>query len=157
MSKMLPKMLVSAMLTRIVLDTNVFVSACLSGGAANHVVRACLQGRVLPLMGSALLAEYEDVLGREALMSGSVLSAAERSDLLDAFLGMSEWTRVYFGWRPNLPDEADNHLVELAVAGSAQYVVTRNLRDVARGELRFPGLKVVDATTFLEELGPWLP
>jgi predicted nucleic acid-binding protein len=101
---------------------------------------------------------------RKRGLPGSVLTAAERSDLLDAFLGMSEWTRVYFGWRPNLPDDADNHLVELAVAGAARYVVTRHLRHLrhlcdvmARGEPRFPGLKVVDATTFLEELGPWLP
>jgi hypothetical protein len=64
---------------------------------------------------------------------------------------------VAAGWWATINLLADNHLVELAVAGSARYVVTRNLRDVARGELRFPGLKVVDATTFLEELGPWLP
>jgi predicted nucleic acid-binding protein len=43
---------------------------------------------------------------------------------------------VYFGWRPNLPDEADNHLVELAVAGRASFVVTRNLRDLTRAELK---------------------
>jgi len=39
--------------------------------------------------------------------------------------------RIYFLWRPNLRDEADNHLVELAVAGGAQAVVTRNKRDFA--------------------------
>ena len=145
------------MVFRVVIDTNVFVSACLSGGAANQAVRACVDGRCLPLMGSALLAEYEELLGRDALMALSPLSAKQRADLLDIYLSACEWTRVYFGWRPNLPDEADNHLVELAVAGAAQYVITRNLRDVARGELRFPGLKVVDPGTFLKELGIWQP
>jgi predicted nucleic acid-binding protein len=36
---------------------------------------------------------------------------------------------VYHAWRPNLPDEADNHLLELAVAAQADAIVTRNLRD----------------------------
>jgi hypothetical protein len=37
---------------------------------------------------------------------------------------------VYFLWRPNLPDEADNHLIELALAGAAQTIVTHNLNDL---------------------------
>jgi hypothetical protein len=35
-----------------------------------------------------------------------------------------------FLWRPNLPDEADNHVIELAVAGGASAVVTNNVRDL---------------------------
>lgn len=45
------------------------------------------------------------------------LSPVERDELLDIFLANGTWTRIYFVWRPNLPDEADNHLVELAAAG----------------------------------------
>ena len=44
---------------------------------------------------------------------------------------------------PNLPDEADNHLIELAVAGRAQAIITRNVRDLARGELRFPAIQIL--------------
>ena len=75
------------------------------------------------------------MLGQDPLFAGCRLSAHERSDLLDIFLATCEWTRLYFGWRPNLPDEADNHLVELAVAGRAEFVVTRTLRDLTRVEL----------------------
>jgi predicted nucleic acid-binding protein len=46
-------------------------------------------------------------------------------------------------WRPNLPDEADNHLIELALAGNADTIVTTNTKDLAHGELRFPGLKIL--------------
>ena len=108
-------------------------------------------------MGAALFSEYESLLAREALWRDSPLTASERYELFDIFLGVCEWTRVYFGWRPNLPDEADNHLIELAVAGGAGVVVTRNLRDVGRGELRFPGLRVLDPAAFMKELGPWQP
>lgn len=138
------------MLPRCVIDTNVFVGACLGTGAASQVITACLQQRAKPLMGAALLAEYEDVLSRPALFAQCRLTAAERSELLDIFLATCEWTRVYFGWRPNLPDEADNHLVELAVAGQAGWVVTRNLRDLARAELAFPGLRCASPVDFLQ-------
>lgn len=134
---------------RCVVDTNVFIGACLGTGASARVIAACLQGRARPLMGAALLAEYEDVLGRDALFAGCRLSASERGELLDIFLANCEWTRVYFGWRPNLPDEADNHLIELAVAGRAGFVVTRNLRDFSRAELVFPGLRCVNPDDFL--------
>ncbi|MGB4059297.1 MAG: PIN domain-containing protein [Burkholderiaceae bacterium] len=59
---------------------------------------------------------------------------------------------MYNLWRPNLPDEGDNHLIELAVAGGASHVVTKNLRDVQRMERRFPGLQIVLPEDFLKEL-----
>lgn len=135
----------------VVIDTNVLVAALLrGGGSARAVVRACLQGRYEPVLGPALLAEYEDVLGRVELFKGSVLSAGERGEVLDAFLSRCRWVEVFYAWRPNLPDEADNHLIELAVAARAEAVVTRNLRDVARGELVFPMLRVLTPEQCLE-------
>jgi putative PIN family toxin of toxin-antitoxin system len=137
---------------KIVVDTNVLVGACLGTGAASYVIEACIHGHCLPLMGNALLAEYEDVFGRSELFAGSLLSPGERDELLDVFFAHSEWTRIYFSWRPNAPDEADNHLVELAVAGGAEFIVTRNLRDLKRMELRFPPLKIVSPEEFLKEI-----
>lgn len=102
-------------------------------------------------MGAALLAEYEDVMGRDSLFAACRLSAVERDELLDAFLAVCEWTRIYYAWRPNLPDEADNHLVELAVAGAADAIVTRNLRHLRRMELRFPHLRILAPNEFLRE------
>ena len=103
-------------------------------------------------MGTALFAEYEDVLGRETLFGGCRLNPDERDELLDIFLSVCQWTRIYYGWRPNLADEGDNHLVELAIAGGAGFVVTRNLRDFSRMELRFPSLSVLDPEALLQEL-----
>lgn len=142
------------MLVRVVVDTNVFVGACLGLGAASQVIAACLEQRCQPLMSAALLAEMEDVLGRNDLFVRCRLSVSEREELLDIYLASCRWTRIYFGWRPNLPDEGDNHLVELAVAGDASRIVTRNLRDLQRGELGFPGLQVTSPEHFLKELTP---
>jgi putative PIN family toxin of toxin-antitoxin system len=137
---------------RVVIDTNIFIGACLGTGATNAVVAACFRQAFTPLMGAALFAEFEDVLHRADLFQNCRLNASEREELLDVFLAHCEWTRVYYLWRPNLPDEADNHLVELAVAGGASFIVTRNLRDLGRMELRFPGLRVLSPEDFLKEL-----
>ena len=134
----------------VVVDTNVFVGACLGQGPSAAVVAACLQGNFQPLMGAALLAEYEDVLGRAALFSRSRLDAAERSELLDFFVAHARWTRIYYGWRPNLRDEGDNHLVELAVAGGADCICSHNLRDLRSHELTFPGLDLVTPAQLLK-------
>ena len=138
----------------VVIDTNVFVGACLGAGAANQVVAACLTGRLQPLIGSALMNEYEDVLGRAALFRRSRLDEQERSELLDIFLARCQWTRIYFGWRPNLRDEGDNHLIELAVAGGAAAIVTRNTRDLLANQLKFPDLRIVTPEALLREETP---
>ncbi len=137
---------------RVVIDTNVFVGACMGVGASNAVVRACLEHQLVPLMGVALLTEFEATLSRDELFAKSRLDAAERSVLLDTFLALCEWTRVYFLWRPNSKDESDNHLIELAVAGDADVVVTRNLRDLRGAELRFEPLRILSPEDFLKEL-----
>ena len=54
-------------------------------------------------------------------------------------------------WRPNLPDESDNHLVELAMAGGAEVIVTKNVRDIRAGELKFPGLRILKPEQLLKE------
>lgn len=137
---------------KVVIDTNVFVGACLGAGAARGVIAACIRGQCLPLMGTALFAEHEDVLARGKLFERCKLSAKERNELFDVFLSFCEWTRIYYSWRPNLPDEADNHLVELAVAGGADFIVTRNLRHLRQMELRFPQLRVASPAAFLKEI-----
>ncbi len=139
--------------SRVVIDTNVIIAAMLSPVGSNRdVIRACLKGNALPLVGDALFHEYEDVLSRTALMSKSPLTQKEREALLDALLSVCEWVRVYYLWRPNLPDEADNHLIELAVAAGADAIVTSNIRDFKRGELSFPNLQILTPSQFLKTL-----
>ncbi len=136
---------------RIVVDTNVFVGACLDAGASNAVIASCLRGALAPIMGNALYAEYEDVLARQALFAKSRLNLKERDELFDIFAGVCEWVRVYYQWRPNLRDESDNHLMELAVAGNAECIVTRNHRDLASGELAFPQIRILSPEQLLKE------
>ena len=137
---------------KIILDTNVFLGACLGNGPSNQLVKRCLQGEFSPIMGTALFNEYEDILGREHLFGNARLTATEREELLDIFLGHCQWVKIYYAWRPNLKDEGDNHLIELAVASNARYLITYNLKDFKRMELQFPALKIITPEQFLMEL-----
>lgn len=135
----------------VVLDTNNLVAALLRGGAsASRVARLCVDGHYHAVLGPALLAEYEDVLVRTDLFVDPVLSAKERNEVFDGFLNRCRWVEVFYAWRPNLPDEADNHLVDLGVAAQADAIVTRNLRDLSRVELKFPMLRVLTPEQCLE-------
>ena len=134
----------------VVIDTNVFVAGLRSdGGASRAVLRFALQGRVEPLFGNALWLEYEDLLGRAVWTD--VTTSNERHQVLAALARVGRWVSIYYGWRPNLPDEADNHLIELAMAGGAAAIITHNVRDIRRGELLLNGLRVYTPAEFLEK------
>ena len=136
---------------KVVIDTNVFVAGLRSdGGASREVLRRALQGHYLPLFGNALWLEYEDLLGRPVWTEAT--TPYERQQVLAALAKIGRWVTIYYGWRPNLPDEADNHLIELALAGGAAAIVTHNVRDVRRGELLLNGLRVLTPAECLEGL-----
>ncbi len=140
------------MTERLIIDTSVWVAALKSAdGASRNVLRLCLRHQCQPLMGQALFAEYLDLMSRSDLFVKSPLSESERNELLDAFLSVTEWIPVFFLWRPNLPDEADNHLIELAVAGAATKLITHNRRDFHGGELKFPLPVIMTPIEFLNE------
>lgn len=148
----------SSRVVLVVVDTSVFVAALLGpSGASRGILRACLDGRLVPLMGAALFAEYESLLSREALFKGCLLDRGQREAVFDAFLSVCRWTVIYFSWRPNLRDETDNHLIELAVAGAASVVVTKNTRDFRQAELHFPGLRIFQPEELQKEMLSWAP
>ncbi len=137
----------------VVVDTNVFVGALKGEGGANRrIIRLCLEEKLEPLMGVALFAEYESLLSRKDLFLDCPLDKGERDELLDAFLSDCRWVSIYFLWRPNLPDESDNHLVELAAAGGASVIVTNNVRDFEGEQMDFLNIRAVTPGTFIKEL-----
>ncbi|MBW4678336.1 MAG: putative toxin-antitoxin system toxin component, PIN family [Desmonostoc geniculatum HA4340-LM1] len=132
------------MAIKIVVDTSVFISALIiSKGSSRELIRRCLKGEYQPLMGNALFSEYESVIGREEIIAKCPLTSVEISALLASFMSVSQWIYIYYLWRPNLKDEGDNHLIELAVAGNAQIIATHNIKDFRNPELLFPNLSIL--------------
>ena len=138
---------------KVVVDTNVLLAALLGKKGPNReIIRYCLTGRLMPQLAASLYFEYEDVFERQTTLALCKLNCEQRQLFLDSFLSVCQWNQLYFRWRPNLRDEGDNHLVELAVASNAEYLITNNMKDFRFAELRFPTLKVIKPEQLLEVL-----
>jgi putative PIN family toxin of toxin-antitoxin system len=136
-------------------DSNVLISAFTSAErASRQVLRRVLNSEAEALISLPLFTEYESVLARPETQRRCPLTVAEQTQLFDAFLSRTRLIEVYYCWRPNLPDEEDNHVFELAVAAGDAPIVSFNRRDFRSGELRFPGIVVQTPGAWLKSQRP---
>ncbi|MEW6376669.1 MAG: putative toxin-antitoxin system toxin component, PIN family [Thermodesulfobacteriota bacterium] len=134
---------------RIILDTNVLYAGLYSSkGASFRVLRAIEEGKLQMVMSTTLLFEYEDILKRNQVILG--LSNQEIEKILDYFCMQSEHQKIYFLWRPRLPDPKDDHLLELAIASETKLIVTHNTKDF-KGVGEF-GIRSIAPKKLLEEI-----
>ena len=137
---------------RAVLDTDILVTALRSvTGGSNALLREVANGRVRPLVTPALFLEYEAVLKRPEQRLVHGLSLNEIDHFLAAFASTCEAVEISFQWRPQLTDADDEMVLEAAVNGQADALITHNLRDFVKGAERF-GLRVMRPGEFLKEL-----
>jgi len=134
---------------RIILDTNVLYAGLFSSkGASFQVLRAIEQSRLKMVISTTLLFEYEDILRRNQADLG--LSNQEIESTLDYFCMKSEHQKIYFLWRPHLPDPKDDHLLELAIASGTKFIVTHNTKDFV-GMENF-GIRAITPKEVMEEI-----
>ncbi|OFC36773.1 putative toxin-antitoxin system toxin component, PIN family [Acidithiobacillus caldus] len=123
---------------QVVLDTSVLTSALRSRLGASHAVLRLVQaGRVIPLVTPALFLEYEAVLTRQEHLTVSGFTAQEMVTFLDAFAGFCCPVEIHFSWRPQLNDVNDEMVLEAAVNGRADALVTFNTVHFAAAAPRF--------------------
>jgi putative PIN family toxin of toxin-antitoxin system len=136
---------------RAVLDTNVLVAAGRSRlGASFALLQALRDGRFVMLASVPLFLEYEAVLKREEQLASGSRSAAMVDAFLDALALAVEPVDLYYLWRPQLRDPADEMVMETALNGRADALVTFNVRDFSAAR-RF-GLPVWTPPQFLHRL-----
>ncbi len=132
------------------LDSSVVVSALRSRHGASNAVIGLVASRILvPLATPALFLEYEEVLKRPEQRGVSSLTLAEIDRALAALAAAVEPVDVRFVWRPQLSHSDDEMVLEAAVNGRADALVTHNLGDFATAAPRF-GLLVVSPGEMLE-------
>lgn len=137
---------------RIVIDTSVVVAALRSrSGASNAVLRRVASRDLTPLATTALFLEYEDVLRRPEQRLAHGLTPEQIDRFLSALASACEPVDVRFHWRPQLSDPNDEMVLEAAVNGRADRLVTHNVRDFAVAEETF-GLPVVTPGALLLEM-----
>ncbi len=113
-------------------------------GASRWLLRAALERRrgLTLLVTVPLLIEYEAVMTRAEHLKASGLSVGDVEALLDAVAAVAEPVRLAYLWRPTLPDVDDDMVVEAAVNGRADGIVTFNLSDFIGAAKQF-GIEVV--------------
>lgn len=127
---------------RFVLDTSVLVAAIRSpSGASRFLLDAALNNQFEILISAALVLEYEAVLTRSEHLSVGMLTVGEVNELLDAICRVAIQVPIRFRWRPQLLDPDDEMVLETAINGEAQAIVTFNRAHFAMAASHF-GLRV---------------
>jgi len=117
-------------LVRVVLDTSVLISALRSStGASAEIVRFALRREIAALMDYKLACEYREVALRAEQLDASGKSRMETASVLDAIEAVSEPVYVAFRHRPLSPDVSDDMVLDVAINGAADAIVTNNTRD----------------------------
>ena len=135
---------------KIVIDTNVLFTALRSSrGASYKLVSLLPSGRFSITISVPLIIEYEDVLRRGKLPAS--ISEKDISDFLDFLCYVGYRQDIFFLWRPFLQDSSDDLVLEVAVAGGCDAIITYNKRHFKNVE-KF-GLRILDPKEFLSEIG----
>ena len=129
---------------RVVLDTDVLVAALRSDqGASRQLLLAALDRRFVMLVSVPMMLEYEAVMTRPEHLAAAGITADDVNTILDALTNVIEPVRLAFHWRPRLKDAADEMVLETAVNGTADRLVTFNLKHLGEAALEF-GLRAIN-------------
>ena len=129
---------------RVVLDTNVLVSALLFGGPPASLVRLVIGGEVVAVTSSALLAEFQDVLMAKFQYPSS------RTDLVIAeWRALSELVEPRIALAVITQDPSDNRVLECALSAQADAIVSGDKHLLALQT--FHGIPILTPQAFLAQ------
>ena len=130
---------------RVVVDTSVLISAIRSGnGAAAELIRLAVLRRFVLLMDYKLACEYREIALRPSHLHASGKTAEEAEAIVDALEAVAEPVLVEMRYRPLSRDMDDDMVLDVAINGSADLVVTNNVKDFAQAARSF-GVRVLSA------------
>lgn len=136
----------------VVLDTSVIVAGLRSRLSASHgLLELVAEERLIALVSTALFLEYEEALKRPEQRSATGMHEDDIDGFMAAFASAAEPVEVHFLWRPQLADPDDEIVLEVAVNGRAQAIVTHNVRHF-RPAVRDFGIEVMTPGAFLKRI-----
>jgi putative PIN family toxin of toxin-antitoxin system len=128
---------------RIVLDTNVLISAIVFGGKPREVLEKVIAGWSTMAISAEMLAEFQWVFEGEKFR----YPAAIVRNILRELLAVSELVRSAMKVEHIKADPADNRILECALESRAAYIVSGDKHLLELGQ--FEGIPILDAAEFL--------
>ncbi len=114
-------------------------------------MRMIFREELVPLMDLKLGLEYRDVALRSEHVKASALSKREIVELIEAMEAFAEPVEVVMKTRPLSPDPSDDMILDLAINGRAEVLVTSNTKHFAGTGKRF-GISVLSPGELLEKI-----
>ena len=134
------------------MDTNVIVSGLRSpSGASAALIDQALARRLTPLLSVALALEYEATCSDPVQLSASGLSRPDVRTIVEALRAVSEPVVNWYLWQPQLRDPADETVLETAINGVADALVTFNQQNFGDAPEKF-GIAVLAPREALRRL-----
>lgn len=134
------------------MDTDAIVAAMRSPtGASAAIIRKARQGKVVLLLSVPLAMEYEAVCVRPEHQLAAGLSEQEVRIFVDVVIAIAEPVKIHYLWRPQLRDPSDEMVLETAVNGRANLLITFNVRDYGTAPARF-GIEVMTPREAVERI-----
>ena len=136
--------------SRIVVDTNVFISSLKSKkGASYKLLYQVSRQKFEQSISPTLIFEYESVAKRES--QNIPLTSKNIDTIIDMICEWSIKCEVFFLWRPVLRDPKDDFILELAIESRSEFIITYNKKDFI-GIEKF-GIKALTPKEFLKQIG----
>jgi putative PIN family toxin of toxin-antitoxin system len=137
---------------RIVIDTSVIVAGLRSRkGNSYALLRAVGERRFVVLLSPAMMLEYEEVLKRDEHSQEAGLSLNDIDLFLEEFSALAEPVQIHFQWRPQLRDSDDEMVLETAINGRADAIITFNKADFAASKQSF-GIQILTPGELLRRI-----
>lgn len=134
------------------LDTDVMVAALRSQhGASRQILMAALERQFRLLVSVPLLLEYEAVFKRSEHLTASEFNDIRIERLLDDLVDVAVPAGEGFRWRMPITDANDVMVLEAAINGGADAIVTFNVRHFARASKNYR-LRIILPRQALQEI-----
>lgn len=137
---------------KVVLDTDVLIAGLRSpSGASAEIIRLARRGELTLMASVSLFMEYEAKCTLPIHYQAAGLTAVEADIFINTLASMIKPVKTHYLWRPQLRDPADEMVLEAAVNGGAQALVSFNQKHFGLTPQRF-GIQLMLPSQFLRSL-----
>jgi hypothetical protein len=133
---------------RVVLDTNVLISALIRKGKPRKLLRRAYEKRFILILSREMMEEFLEVCGRDYFHE--FVSDDEAARFSRMLVNLSQFVAIKSKFKVISEDPSDDIIINTAIDGGAEYIVSGDEHLLALGEFR--GIRMVSVSKMLKLL-----